>query len=448
MKPEKNGLLQDPDDPDSRYWFIHGRRYDLAPFLDAHPGGRAALEVTQGRDCTELFESYHSLCPWARTRLDAFEVDDERPCPHAASPFDWSETPFYDDLSARVRAYFRRRGHKTPPRAWALLGCWMALLAVSFVGWLQGYWLSLLALPLFYWLGPSNLMHSGGHFALSDRPWVNRLGALAGGVHIAPATWQRQHNVGHHAYTNLDGLDPDLAHFQHLEIPMPGFRLARSQPWRAKYLWHRWAMVVQSTMTTMGPSLLNTPEYLIDGKVAKTTAYLFRDRLQVAVHIVGRIGVIAVLMVLPFFLFGPVKAALFAFVPLALHGLLYFGFSQVSHVNATCVPVPGARMEWAEHQVRTAHDYSTTSRFWNVFSIGLNNQVVHHLFPQVAPWHYPRLAGIVEATCADHGVPYSTSATWIEAFRGLLAHVAELNGEPGPTPDAASCPFGHGRPER
>ncbi|MCO4744888.1 MAG: fatty acid desaturase [Proteobacteria bacterium] len=436
--PNDKPLVRDPNDPDSAYWFIHGKRYDLREYMDKHPAGRLPLELTQGRDSTELYESYHSLCKRPKKMLKRFEVTDAPSgCPHHKSPFNWDETPFYDDLKSRVIAHFKAQGrhaHKTPWQGWMLHATWTTLAVLSFAAWALGHWWALITLPLFYWLGPSNMMHTGNHFALSTKPWVNQLGGLIGAAHIAPATWHRQHNIGHHAYTNINGLDPDLNHFQHTEVPMPGFRLSPDQPWMGKYVWHRWAMAAQAMMTTMGPSLLNTPEYLIDGTMAKTVPYLFRSRTEVLTHVVGRLAVVGVCFVLPFFLFSPAKAAVFAFVPLALHGLLYFAFSQVSHVNARCVPSNAEPIEWAVHQVGTCQDYSMKSRLWNQLSIGLNNQVVHHLFPQVAPWHYPALAEIIEQTCRDHGVDYGTSRNWLHAFQQLLDHVAGLNDAPEATP--------------
>ena len=41
------------------YWYIHGKAYDLAPFISTHPGGEHALLLARGRDGTSLFESYH-----------------------------------------------------------------------------------------------------------------------------------------------------------------------------------------------------------------------------------------------------------------------------------------------------------------------------------------------------------------------------------------------------
>lgn len=47
--------------PLGELWTVHNRRYDMRGFAAAHPGGAAAIALGRGRNCTELFESYHSL---------------------------------------------------------------------------------------------------------------------------------------------------------------------------------------------------------------------------------------------------------------------------------------------------------------------------------------------------------------------------------------------------
>jgi cytochrome b involved in lipid metabolism len=45
----------------SNLWLIHGQEYNLADFVHQHPGGKEAILLGQGRECTALFESYHSF---------------------------------------------------------------------------------------------------------------------------------------------------------------------------------------------------------------------------------------------------------------------------------------------------------------------------------------------------------------------------------------------------
>lgn len=42
-------------------WWIHGNGYDLSNFFERHPGGKEAILLGRGRDCTALFESYHAF---------------------------------------------------------------------------------------------------------------------------------------------------------------------------------------------------------------------------------------------------------------------------------------------------------------------------------------------------------------------------------------------------
>ncbi|CRL02330.1 CLUMA_CG015108, isoform A [Clunio marinus] len=47
------------DDFSEGLWRIHNNLYDLTDFIIKHPGGKYWLEVTQGTDITEAFESHH-----------------------------------------------------------------------------------------------------------------------------------------------------------------------------------------------------------------------------------------------------------------------------------------------------------------------------------------------------------------------------------------------------
>ena len=63
-----------------------------------------ALSYAQGRDCTELFESYHSLSDRPMKMMQKFEAKDQSNVP--APVFYWESTPFYDRLKERVRDHF------------------------------------------------------------------------------------------------------------------------------------------------------------------------------------------------------------------------------------------------------------------------------------------------------------------------------------------------------
>ena len=202
-------------------WTVHNRRYNLAAFVEKHPGGAFAINLGRGRNCTELFESYHSLADEARVRacLEEYYLED---APMGASDyedvFDWRRTPFFDALKLAVRGHFgrdarpgpswRTRNHCATVQQWAQLLGFVLATAVALYGFLRADLLALLLLPFCYWWGPSACMHDGGHMALSRRAHVNSALSLLGSFHMSQFSWAHQHTIGHHSHTNIVGKDP------------------------------------------------------------------------------------------------------------------------------------------------------------------------------------------------------------------------------------------------
>ena len=56
-----------------------------------------------------------------------------------------------------------------------------------------------------------NVMHDGAHGSFSKYAWINKLAGLS--LNFLGANvfmWNTKHNVIHHAYTNIDGIDDDI----------------------------------------------------------------------------------------------------------------------------------------------------------------------------------------------------------------------------------------------
>ncbi|CAI5971858.1 unnamed protein product [Closterium sp. NIES-65] len=45
---------------DDAWTVVRGRVYNITPYLDFHPGGKAILMKGAGKDCTALFNKYHA----------------------------------------------------------------------------------------------------------------------------------------------------------------------------------------------------------------------------------------------------------------------------------------------------------------------------------------------------------------------------------------------------
>lgn len=388
--------------------------------------------------------------------MHKFLAKDQSNCPQ--SLFNWAEkdTPFWNELKTEMRTYFAAGGgdgvsytaltpaqvadaptlgHKEPIGAWLRHALFVALTVYAMVLWYQGAWASLMLLPWAYWLGGSHLMHTGSHWALSTSPLVNVVGAYFGSAHVSIHDWMHQHVIGHHAHTNIVGKDPDLEHFAHVDSDGPGFRLSIDQVWLPKYLNYRMAMPMQAFFTTLGPSVTNQTKYWTR-RAFFSVPFLRTTRTRVALHVAGRLLLVGVMGVSPFFRFSIGKALVFAILPLGFHGYIYYVFSQISHATVSCAQdkhgdeAACIKREWAEHQVRHGSDYETDSYFWLVASIGLNAQVVHHLFPQVSTAHYPAMSRILARVAAKHGVPYVRKPSFWAAVAGHVQYVSTLNSAP------------------
>ena len=142
---------------DDKYlWHIHGKRHDLRSFVHKHPAGPAMLLMGQGRDCTELFESYHALTDKPSAMLKSFEVRHNEK-PFEESPFHWETTPFFDTLKKRVRSHFATTGrsHKASRWMWGRIIASLTTLSIIVYYWLLGHWWTLVPLALVYWtFGP------------------------------------------------------------------------------------------------------------------------------------------------------------------------------------------------------------------------------------------------------------------------------------------------------
>jgi len=140
------------------------------------------------------------------------------------------------------------------------------------------------------------------------------------------------------------------------------------------------------------------------------------------------------MLVLPMF-FHPVLHVLLFF--LLVHAVLGFTMAvvfQLAHiVGDTTFPVPDAGSseidnEWAIHQVETTADFAPRSRLATWYLGGLNFQIEHHLFPRVCHVHYPAISRIVEATCQEFDVVYTSYPSIGKAVSAHRTFLKRLGG--------------------
>lgn len=80
-----------------------GVAYDLTEFIDKHPAGSWLINLSLGRDCTALFESYHLRPDVAVARMKRLPTIPDFPVaavPEAPRP---NDSDLYNTIRERVR---------------------------------------------------------------------------------------------------------------------------------------------------------------------------------------------------------------------------------------------------------------------------------------------------------------------------------------------------------
>jgi linoleoyl-CoA desaturase len=323
------------------------------------------------------------------------------------------DSGFHAEVKRRVLEDFQQSGLSPcdHPRMYlksALLLSWFgasyALLVFAASSWWQGALLSMSLALAMAGIGFA-VQHDANHGAYSKRAAVNRLMGMTLDVMGGSSyLWRVKHNISHHTYTNVAGADDDI------DVGLFG-RLSPAQPLRRihalqhLYIWvlygfliPKWHFVHDFTNMTTGRIAASRFHRrrggrvieLVGGKAlfvgwAFVVPMLFHPWWVVLLHYAGTAFVLGVVLSVVFQLSHCVEEAEFP-EPLA-------GSMQL----------PDA---WAIHQVRTTVDFARESRLFTWYLGGLNFQIEHHLFPRICHIHYPRIAVIVEAVCAERGIRY------------------------------------------
>ena len=325
---------------------------------------------------------------------------------------------FNKTLQANVEQYFAERGlsrfadwrmfFKTAITLTWLVGSYVWL--VFFSNSLLTAVIAAFAVSQGFVLVGFNIMHDGNHGSYSRSKRINRIMGftmdLIGGSTLL---WRQKHNILHHTYTNIEGMDDDLDTFGLL-------RLSPNQEWRP---WHRfqhfYAFLLYSFLTLSWLTFSDFKEFFR----RRIGAYEIRkvSGLDTVLFFLPKLFYYGYMIALPLF-FHPLLHVLIAFVGIQL--VLGFTLSvvfQLAHtLEGNTFPEPDDATgridnEWAIHQVETTVNFARKNRLASWYMGGLNFQIEHHLFPKVCHVHYPAISRIVEENCRAFSVSYVSYPT-------------------------------------
>ena len=400
-------------------WVYSGSSvYDITEWLDRHPGGRDALLLCAGRDVTDLLPSYHPftdspqlvLAKYRIGHLQTSEFPQYRP-----------DSGFYRDVRTEVARYFKDSGlnSKAPLPGLLRLAGMAVVAALAFAALIA--WGGTLPLPLrvvaavvfgvCQALPLLHCMHDASHLAIGRSPgwwyWVGRL-TMDWFAGASIASWHHQHILGHHVYTNVMGVDPDLPATREGDIR----RVCEKQTWAAVYAWQHVYLCV-----LYGALALKFRIQDLTGTLWAGENGMIRVNDPGLGEKVGQLVTKACWVgwrwVLPLVYAGVEWrqfVALSLLAELVTGWYLTFNF-QVSHVSVGVAfpdgEVAGFGEEWGAAQLQTTVDYAHGDAVATFLCGALNYQSVHHLFPCVSQYHYPALAPIVKRVAEKWGVRYN-----------------------------------------
>ncbi|HEY8898105.1 MAG TPA: acyl-CoA desaturase [Niastella sp.] len=275
-----------------------------------------------------------------------------------------------------------------------------------------------------------NVMHDANHGSYSSKSWVNNtlgltLNALGGNSFI----WRHKHNIIHHTYTNVDGIDDDIA-------KTPFIRMCSTQQWvpmhRVQHIYTPFLYGISSMIWI----LFQDFEKYFKQKVHNTEL----QKMKTADHVIfwtSKVLYLFFYIALPIMLTGWQQWLAFF---LSLHVGLGFTLAivfQLAHVveetEFTFAPLNETTVienEWAIHQLKTTSNFSPNSKLISWFAGGLNYQIEHHLFPRISHIHYPAISKIVKGKCEEFNVPYNSISSFNLAVRSHFRFIKLLGRKP------------------
>ncbi|EWM27249.1 cytochrome b5-related protein [Nannochloropsis gaditana] len=426
-------------------WVVHGKVYDLAPYLASHPGGRHWLELTQGMDVTPLFESHHVDDAKTRAVLGQFYVRD---CPNTPPPasalrqpllspeasvapqsnkgadgsspveadFSFLDSGFYRSFKRRALGALRtaeensknksKRGARGPTMemralTWALLLAWLSALvwccsarSGSVPAVVAGILLNALA----------GIGHNGMHTAPTWWRWLLDLSLFSS------HEWTISHCLSHHHYPGTQA-DFEVAAIE------PFIYSLYAGPANNAYLpFYFW-----SVLCILGPfellaRLINIvlrriqpwrPEHLLPGAEL------------VLLMLFGRSGAWA----------GWWRWLTMHVVASVLLGLQALPLHHSEHAWRDGKAPSPRPVDFGLHALRATQDYAISHLplLAKLVLFPYNHHRLHHLLPAVDESRLPLLEGALLETCQEFGENYVVYA-WRDLARGTLRNWFDVGG--------------------
>lgn len=343
---------------------------------------------------------------------------------------------FFQTLRKRVDDYFRETGlSRTANSQMVLKTIFMFTLYLTpyalMMSNLFNPWMSL----LFYFImgiGVAGIglsvMHDANHGAYSSNTTVNRFMSytmdVIGGSSF---NWRIQHNVLHHTYTNIVGMDEDLSSGRVIRF---SFQSEHKPHHKYQHIYGGFLYGLLTFVWAAYSDYTRLARYVKLGLVARVKANP-TERFVKLVFV--KMFYLTYALVLPIVLTDITwyQGLIGFFIAHYTAGMILSWIFQLAHVmEDNKMPIPDANgviaQDWAIHQMETTANFGNSNKLLTWYAGGLNHQIEHHLFPGICHVHYPALSKIVKQTAQEYGVPYHAYDTFFGAAKAHIEFLRQL----------------------
>jgi linoleoyl-CoA desaturase len=237
--------------------------------------------------------------------------------------------------------------------------------------------------------------------------------------------WKTKHNIIHHTYTNIEGVDDDIE-------ARPLLRLCETQKYYKIHRFQHWYFWAAYCLLYIWWVFFTDFKKYFTRRINTTPI----NKIPLIEHISFwgfKLLYAFVFIALPIYMvgFGP---WLIGYLALGFFsGFVLSIVFQLAHtVEHTEFPQAIAETnkmedEWALHQLKTTANFATRNKFISWWVGGLNFQIEHHLFPRISHVHYPAISKIIKKTCKDFGFPYIEYPKMRTAVVSHVSHLRNLS---------------------
>lgn len=463
--------MQEHNSPSDAWCSVHGRVLDITSFAKRHPGGDLIL-LAAGKDATVLFETYHpkGVSPAVVDKLQIGVLEGQTP-----SFYTWT-SGFYPTLRRRVVERLEEKGlsRRGSAEIWikaTLLILWFWSSLIMAITTTDNYWHACLWSICWGISGAfvgTCIQHDGNHGAFSRWPLLNKAAGWTQDMMGASAfTWEFQHMLGHHPYTNLLDTQENQNNQESDPDVFSSYPLMRMHPQNEVKPFHKYQHLYAPFLfglMTLSKCYQQDVEVVLSKKLYHLDANCRYGSTWNVLRFWGmKVLSAAYCVVWPCYTHGIAKGLFLCFIGHFACGELLATMFIVNHVidgvsfahdgaekpydrkgntpMEAIARTPGKTPDvplndWAAVQCQTSVNWSKGSWFWNHFSGGLSHQIEHHLFPSICHTHYVHIQDVVETTCQEFGVPYRSEPDLWTAYGKMKLHLYNLGNEEPVKPKA------------